>query len=150
MIYLAAPYTNENKLKQTMNYFELLDVAHYLIVEKRIHIFSPVMHCRDLANTHELPHDAKFWNDYNREMLRLADGLLVATLDGWTESLGVKAEILMAKEMDKRIKLINPVTYKITAYTPREIQKQKMRRILTVVENPQTSVDQSADIESHT
>lgn len=53
-----------------------------------------------------------FWRRYDRAMLERCDELVVLQLDGWEESIGVKAEIAIAKELNLPDGLIDTKTRK--------------------------------------
>jgi hypothetical protein len=66
-------------------------------------VFSPIVHCHEIADRFGLPGDFSFWKDYNERMLSVCDALCVLMLDGWSVSPGVNAEIIFAQSLDKPI-----------------------------------------------
>ena len=52
-----------------------------------------------------LPDDWQFWQRHDRRYLDVCDEVVVLMLDGWRESVGVQAEIAIARELGK------PVTF---------------------------------------
>jgi len=56
-----------------------------------------------LAEYHELPKDAGFWEDYNHLMISRSDGLIVLRIDGWLESKGVTEERGFATQLRKPV-----------------------------------------------
>jgi hypothetical protein len=93
MIYLASPYSDEDPKVQQRRY-EAVRKMTAGFLERRFFIYSPIVHCHDLAAHHDLPKDFEFWRDYDFHMLDLAEQLWVLMLDGWNTSKGVTAEVL--------------------------------------------------------
>ena len=52
-----------------------------------------------------MPLDWAFWQRHDRRYLEACDEVVVLMLDGWRESVGVQAEIAIARELGK------PVTF---------------------------------------
>lgn len=93
-IYLAGPYSGT---EEEMNYrYEKMMMVTSKILKDNVVIFSPIVHCHQLAKVYDLPKDFKFWENYNFTMLEKANQLSILTLDGWAESKGVKAETKFA------------------------------------------------------
>lgn len=109
-LYLASPYSHENPEVMKLRYLSAMDATAYLL-KQNVAVYSPIVHCHEIANVHELPKDFEFWMKYNYRMLSPARKLLVLTIDGWEKSTGVRAEITYALTHCK------PVLYR----TPREI-----------------------------
>lgn len=70
-------------------------------------VFSPIVHGHPLVG-HGLPTDWPFWERFDREHLRRCDELVVLTLDGWRESVGVAAEIRIAGELGTPVHYLAP------------------------------------------
>jgi hypothetical protein len=68
---------------------------------------SPIAHSHVLVE-HGLPTDWAFWERFDKNLLQRCDDLLVLTLPGWQESVGVQAEIRIAKELGKPIQYLDP------------------------------------------
>jgi len=62
-------------------------------------VYSPIVHCHELAQKFALPTDFAFWKLYNFDMLRRADAFVVLRISGWDESTGVRAEYETAKAL---------------------------------------------------
>jgi len=76
-----------------------MQVAMQLLKEE-IWIYSPIVHCHEMAERHKLPKDFAFWEKYNRAMLETADGLYILQLDGWELSKGLQSEIKFATKLN--------------------------------------------------
>lgn len=58
-----------------------------------VRVFAPIHYTHDIAYE-ELPDETHtFWMDQDWPMIRASNGILVAQLDGWDESSGIKREI---------------------------------------------------------
>lgn len=110
MIYLASPYSHPDPFERTHRWSQALDATAELMRQRKI-VYSPIVHCHHLAVIHALPSDWAFWRHYCLGMLKRANRLLVLTLDGWTDSTGVQAEIEFAKKRRLPIETINTGTW---------------------------------------
>lgn len=89
--YLASPYTHEDSAVRQKRYEYARHATAQLLLERRW-IYSPIVHCHDLALTHELPYEFEFWWAYNRAMLSAAKGLIILRIDGYDTSKGIAQE----------------------------------------------------------
>ena len=94
MIYLASPYTSEDKDEQRMRYYQACRAAAKLMEQGHV-VFSPIAHSHGIARFIE-SHDHDFWMKQDLEFLHYADELIILTLPGWKESKGVLHEIRVA------------------------------------------------------
>ena len=90
-IYLASPYSHPDPAVRLRRYRAVRDATTWLL-RRRLWVYSPIVHCHDLATSAELPTDFTFWAEYNYVMIDRADMLYVLTLDGHAESVGVAGE----------------------------------------------------------
>lgn len=95
-VYIASPYSHPEPLIREERY---LRASYYLqqCLTSRKWAYSPIVHCHELAKIWNLPKDAAFWEDYNFTMLQRAARLEVLRLDGWDQSVGIKAELKKAE-----------------------------------------------------
>jgi len=96
-IYIASPYTDPD-WEVMVKRFTLAEEVTAQLLRQGDHIYSPIVHCHELAQKHELPTDFEFWQNYNRAMLSKASELYVLAMDGWEDSKGVQAEREFAKQ----------------------------------------------------
>lgn len=113
MIYLASPYNHYDTEVRNERYSMTLKATAYLLKRNYI-VFSPIVHNHHLASQFDLPREWEFWKNIDEVFLRKADELIVLLLDGWKESIGVKAEIKIAKERGIPIRFMQ---YKILEET---------------------------------
>lgn len=94
-IYIGSPYTDKSKLVQHKRYLQVSEVVADMLC-KGVHVYSPIVHCHELAKKFRLPGDFDFWCKYNYAMLEQASHFHILELDGWNDSKGLKAEIKFA------------------------------------------------------
>lgn len=104
MIYLACPYNHPDPAVKQQR-FEAVNRAAARLMHDGAAIFSPISHTHPIALAGELPGGWDYWERYDREMLGMCAALYVLMLDGWEQSVGVTAEINIARELGL------PITY---------------------------------------
>ena len=103
--YLASPYSHGDPAVVAER-FERTQAATVWLLGQRIWAYSPIVHCHELATKYKLPTDAKYWEDYNHNMIAKLSGVIVLLLPEWCSSKGVLAEVLHALDCNKPIKEI--------------------------------------------
>ena len=111
MIYLATPYSSVDAEIRQARYEDALAFTARCILAG-LPVFSPIVHCHELAIKHQLPSDVAFWNHYCLDMLHGAGQLWVIQFNGWEESKGMKAEIKYA------FRNLIPIIYKEATWLP--------------------------------
>lgn len=97
LIYLACPYTHREK-KVREQRFQIANRVAAEMMKRGLYVFSPISHTHPIAMAGDLPKDWEYWKEYDELMLSMCSMLLVITIKGWKESVGVQAEIKIAKE----------------------------------------------------
>lgn len=106
-IYLASPYSSPDAETRALRYQSACYAAS-AIMKQGCMVFSPIVHSHPLA-PRGLPGDFDFWQGYCLSFLRhWATHLFVCKMDGWQESVGVRAEIEEAKRLCLPVIYINP------------------------------------------
>jgi hypothetical protein len=62
-------------------------------------VFSPISHTHPIAEECDLPKGWDYWQAFDRAYLAASKLLVILTVDGWMESVGVRAEFDIATEM---------------------------------------------------
>jgi len=106
LVYLASPYTHEDKVVQRQRFHAVNRVAGRMLRDG-IMVYSPISHTHQMAIDSELPSGWDFWGPVSRSFLEVCSKLVVLRLDGWLESQGVQAEIDMAMEMGMDIEFLD-------------------------------------------
>ena len=106
MIYLASPYTHLDPFIREQRFHEACRAAA-AITRAGLVVFSPIAHSHPLVE-YGLPTDWGFWQRFDRAYLERCDEVVVLMLDGWKESVGVQAEIRLARELGKPVRFVVP------------------------------------------
>lgn len=101
-IYMGSPYTGTPEQQQE-RYEKARWATAQLLIAGTV-VYSPIVHCHDLALCHALPGDIDFWHWYDRAMIEAAHTLMVLTLPGWEKSKGLRWEIDLALELGKTMR----------------------------------------------
>lgn len=131
MIYLASTYSHKDPAIMEERYLAAMDCAAFLL-KKEEWVYSPIVHCHELAKRHELPKDFEFWMHYNRHMVVRADVLYVLCAEGWEKSIGVYEEMKLALAMDKPRYAIERVGdgYDVSTLMHKISELRKNRRVI--------------------
>ena len=109
-IYLASPYTHADKQIQEQRFQAACQQAASMMKTGKL-VFSAIAHTHPIA-AYGLPGDWSFWQAYDLAMIRCCDELAVLQLDGWEESVGVQAEIAIAKKLSLPVSFITPQNWR--------------------------------------
>src|SRR3990167_450533 len=101
--YLASPYTDPDYGVMYKRFVDICRVAGHLI-GKGHHLFVPIAMSHPLQEIGGAPHTWDFWQSFDTMMLEKADEWWVVKLEGWDTSVGVLAEIEIAKKAKLPIK----------------------------------------------
>ena len=106
MVYLASPYTHENREVETERFIAAVKACGWLMVNISDvqMIYSPIAHTHPIADVCTLPGFWSFWEACDKCMLSRCDEIWILTLDGWETSTGVTAERQIAYEKKQKIK----------------------------------------------
>ena len=107
LLYLACPYSDSDPMVRHGRFEAACRAAAGLIRQCKF-VFAPIVFSHPLC-AHGTPLDWKFWEQQDRRFVELCDEVVVLTLDGWRESVGVGAEIAIARELGKPVSLLDPL-----------------------------------------
>ena len=99
--YLASPYSHPDKRIREWR-FDAACYATARMIQCGYHVFSPVAHSHPLVRM-GAGTSWEYWEKFDRWMIESCKGFAVLMLDGWEESKGVQAEILIAENLHRRI-----------------------------------------------
>lgn len=108
MIYLASPYNHESAGVRQGRYLANVRALVSLVRAGRV-AFSPIVHNHPVASSEGFSSGWEFWKNVDTEFLRRSDRLVVLKLDGWQESVGVRAEMELAAELGLPVEYMEPV-----------------------------------------
>src|SRR5579859_7085831 len=116
MIYLASPYSDPDPAVREQRFQAACAATARLLRDGKL-VYSPVVHGHPLVRF-GLSTDWSFWERYDRQHLEGCDEVVVLTLDGWQESIGVQAELRHASVLRKPVRYIDPDTFQAGAARP--------------------------------
>jgi hypothetical protein len=105
VIYLASPYTHPDPAVRQARFEAACRAAAALIGAGKT-VFSPIVHSHTLCQF-GLPPDWRFWQRHDRRHLDACEEVVVLMLDGWRESVGVQAEVAIARELGKPVMFLS-------------------------------------------
>lgn len=105
MIYLASPYTG-TKEEMQQRYEAVLRVTATFIANK-CWVYSPIVHCHEMAVRYNLPRDFQFWREYDTDTINAVEEVYVLQLPGWKESHGMRYEMGLAKMCHKPLRYVS-------------------------------------------
>ena len=80
-----------------------------LLMRRGLFVFSPISHTHPIALACDLPRGFEYWGSYDRAMLARCGKMVVLKIDGWQDSVGVQAEIEIARALGITIEYMDPV-----------------------------------------
>ena len=105
MIYLASPYTHKNPDIQVARFDAVCRVTSVLLKLGHV-VFSPIAYSHQFSE-YGIPNELDFWLKFDAHFINKSSELWVLTIDGWKESVGVKAEIELAIIRGIPVKLVD-------------------------------------------
>lgn len=101
-VYVAAPYTHLSKRIMSLRETMITATVGYLI-DNGMHAYSPITESAQYQKNAGLDGTWDFWGTRDTDILRRMDELLVLMLPGWEDSVGVAAEVEIAKRLGMKI-----------------------------------------------
>jgi hypothetical protein len=110
MIYIASPYSHGSSAVMDLR----ADVAAHFAMDRFSrghHIYSPIASWHHIAMEYRMESDFTAWRALNFAILRHAKELWVLKITGWETSVGVAAEIALAKTLGIPVRYFNEDSY---------------------------------------
>lgn len=101
MIYLISPYSEGNNLNLMQERYEAACDACAILANKKISVYSCIVHWHPIACRHNLPRGHEFWEFHDHEMIALSTAVIILKLDGWEKSNGVFRDTQIALKFNK-------------------------------------------------
>lgn len=105
MIYLACPYSHKDASVREYRFMKANQAAARLMRAGHI-IYSPISHTHPIATEGKLPLDWSYWQSVDEFYIGLCEKVVVLELNGWQKSEGVRAEINIARALNKPIEFM--------------------------------------------
>lgn len=104
-IYLGSPYSKCDDLEQAAH-----DVAEAAgaLMNLGLAVYCPIAHGHAISKAEPLPADWDFWKRQCDPMIDAAAALIVLTMDGWQDSVGLNYEIATFLVAQKPILYLSP------------------------------------------
>lgn len=103
--YLASPYS-KYPLGIEQAFIDVSVIAAELM-KAGVHVYVPISHSHPIAiygGIDPLSHD--IWLPLDNKLMEACDGIIVALMEGWETSFGVKHEVDMFVKMEKPVHLL--------------------------------------------
>ena len=113
--YIAVPYTSDDDTVMEARYIAVSRAAAHF-KSLGLLVLSPVSHGHSLRRYGDAPVDWKGWAILAKAFLRHSKAMYILTLEGWRESVGVQAEIEVARALGIPIFLVDPETYEVCMF----------------------------------
>jgi hypothetical protein len=91
IIYLASPYSHEEKHTRELRFLQVTDYAAKQVALGNI-VFSPISYGHLLSEHQDMPTNFEFWENFCLKFLSKCDEMHILKLDGWEISYGVNME----------------------------------------------------------
>jgi len=108
LVYLACPYSHPDAEVRVWR-FEQANTTAARMMNNGIHVFSPISHTHPIVLAGDLPKGWEFWAAYDEAVLQYCARIVVLTLPGWEDSIGIANELKIARELDLPIDFQGPV-----------------------------------------
>lgn len=105
-IYLASPYSHPDAAVRHQRWEAVRDKVGAMLTAGT-YVYSPVLHCYWVEVSHGLPGDFTFWQGFDTAMISHASALWVYRIDGWADSVGVRAEIEIADSLGMPVEYVD-------------------------------------------
>lgn len=107
IIYLASPYSSPSEDVRHERFEQVTLAAGYLISRGKF-VYSPISNCHPIHAACSLRGDWQYWAEFDRKLITFCSSFFILQIDGWMESVGVKAEYQIARELNKPISIMYP------------------------------------------
>ena len=107
IIYLGTPYTHESPDVRQARFDVVTCYAATLWASGR-GVYSPITQTHEAAKRATLPHEWAFWESQCRAFLSLCTEMMFLALPGWRQSVGLQAEMKIARAMGIPVRQVTP------------------------------------------
>ena len=107
MIYLASPYSHPSLEIRQMRFRAACVAAGELFKQGQL-VISPIAHTHPIKMLTGLGGEWEQWQEFDTQLIRCCDRLVVLQIDGWITSVGVDTEIKIAEALRKPVDYLLP------------------------------------------
>ena len=111
--YLGLPYSSPSRRVRWKRFNEANKAAAHLF-SIGYNVLSPISHSHPISLYMDNSQDSEFWTTVDEYWQRQCDELIVLTLDGWRDSVGLEKEINLAMSIGQKVFFMEPETHEIT------------------------------------
>lgn len=116
-VYLAHPYTDKDRAVMEARFQSANALAAQLMAGGLV-VFSPISHSHPIAQVLQNADDGQFYGKQDAPFLDGAAMVVVALVDGWDASNGVKHEVGRAGELGLPVYFLDPSNTEVVARAP--------------------------------
>lgn len=106
LIYVGSPYSNPDDSIRIKN-FEIVSLYTAKLIAAGENVFSPISYGHMMVGFCDMPTDFNFWNNFCLAFLSKCDELIVLTIPGWENSIGLAAEIKFCNENNIPVRYVS-------------------------------------------
>ena len=133
LYYLALPYTGTQTEQDDRKALSLQASVNFL--QQGIHVFAPLIYVNTIIDALHLPsRDERrtIVMPYLFEFLKVSQGLILCTAEGWQTSWGVREELRFCEEMTIPVYLLTPeqLSEDLSAHLTTPLDKEQLRKLL--------------------
>lgn len=104
--YLGGPYSSVDPFVRVRRWHLHCEAAAMLL-RVGVTVVSPIAMFHPISR-YGLPTGWQFWGEHDKALLRVCEGIIVATIPGWKESEGLMREIEFVEGIGKRVVMFKP------------------------------------------
>ena len=115
-VYLGIPYSHTDAYVRHCR-FHAANRAAARLYEMGYNVLSPISHSHPISLYMQNSNDSDFWTSVDDYWQRQCDELIILTLDGWRESVGLKKEINLALQFGQKVFFMDYDTMEISNFS---------------------------------
>lgn len=104
--YLMSAYSHDDPGIRESRYRAALQCLAFYTANGQV-LYSPIVHNHPVASNFVMPSGWDFWSKFDLPFLRASTAVFVLTNEGWRESVGIAAEIEIAKALNLPLSLVS-------------------------------------------
>lgn len=107
LIYLSSPYTHDDPFVRSVRFLESARACAWILGKLRLVVFGAIAHS-EAFNHYKLPMEWEFWAEFDTVYINRCKEVWVLCIPGYTNSMGVNAEIKIARNLGRKIVYMIP------------------------------------------